>query len=267
MSGKIEQYIDQLTANGEISFTVAQVMKALTLTHNAALIALNRLKKQSKIASPSKGYYLILTPEFRNKGCLPADFFIDDLMKHLNKQYYVSLLSAALYYGAAHQQPQIFQVMIADQKRNMKCGNIYLEFIKNNNCDKTPTKKLNTRTGYMNIATPETTVMDMMNYIKQCGGMSRVATVIDELAESLDSTSLKHLATVSKDTIWVHRLGFLLDTLGHVKLSSFLHKLLDKSRTRFIPLVPYEPIVGVERNKKWRIAINAKVESDLDDTY
>jgi len=84
--------------------------------YKAALNALARLKKKKEIVSPSKGYYLILTPEFRKQGCLPADYFIDDLMQHWKKDYYVCLLTAALYYGAAHQQPQTFQVMIPDKK-------------------------------------------------------------------------------------------------------------------------------------------------------
>ena len=33
-----------------------------------------------------------------------------------------------------------------------------------------------------------------------------------------------------------------------------------------IPLVPYNPITGVPRDKKWNIAINADARSDLDDS-
>lgn len=266
MSNKAEQYIDALTAEGSISFTAKQFIHDLDISYGTGKVILNRLSKQKKIISPSKGYYLILTPEFRKKGCLPADFFIDDLMQHLNKNYYVSLLSAALYYGAAHQQPQIFQVMLESQKRNLVCGNIHLEFIKNSNCNITPIKKLNTRTGYMNISTPEATAMDMMNYIRQCGGMSRVITVIDELAESLSKSSLIELAKISKNTIWVYRLGFLLDRLGYNKLAASLHRVIMNEKSRLIPLVPYESIGGAPRDEKWRIVINTALESDLDDS-
>ena len=33
-------------------------------------------------------------------------------MAHLSQPYYVALLSAAAYHGAAHQKPQVFQVMV-----------------------------------------------------------------------------------------------------------------------------------------------------------
>ncbi len=266
MSGKTEEYINKLTAEGEISCTIEQLCRELDITYNAALVALNRLKKQTVLVSPSKGYYLILTPEYRASGSLPADFFIDNLMRHLHTDYYVSLLSAALYYGAAHQQPQMLQVMIPIQKRHIQCGNVSIEFIKNNQCTKTPIKKINTRTGYINVSTPEATAIDMIKYVRQCGGMSRIVTVIDELAESMDCSALTQLATASSEPYFIHRLGFLLDELGHEKLASALYTTINKKQARFIPLVPYESMHGMPTNKKWHIVINAIIESDLNDT-
>ena len=267
MAAKTDKYIDSLTANGEISFTLENFCHGLGVNRNAGLTALDRLKKQKKVVSPGKGYYLILTPEFRNKGCLPADFFIDDLMRYFNMDYYVSLLSASLYYGAAHQQPQMLQVMLPDKKRNIQCARVSIEFIKNTHFYQTPKKKLKTRTGYMDVSTPAATAMDVTKYMRQCGGISRIVTVLDELAESIDSNALKQLAEASKEYFWIHRLGFILDRLGKTDLAEVLYKTLNKNRTGIIPLVPYDPIKSVPRDKKWRIAINAVVESDLDDTY
>ena len=263
MPAKTVQYIDSLTANGEISFTVEKFCHALGISHSAALTALGRLKRQKEIVSPSKGYYLILTPEFRKKGCLPADFFIDDLMRHLNIDYYVALLSAALYYGAAHQQPQMLQVMLPDRKRNIQCAQVSIEFIKNIHCSTTPTRQLKTRAGYMNVSTPEATAMDMVRYMRQCGGTSRIVTVLDELAEAIDSKELKKLAEESDEYVWIHRLGFILDKLEKTKLSEALYETVNKNHTGIIPLVPYDTIKGVPRNTKWQIAVNAIVESDL----
>lgn len=267
MAAKTDRYIDSLTANGEISFTVEDFCRALEVNRSAGLTALGRLKKQSKVVSPSKGYYLILTPEFRNKGCLPADFFIDDLMHYLNLDYYVSLLSAALYYGAAHQQPQMLQVMLVDKKKNIQCAEVSVEFIKNSHFNETPLRKIKTRTGYMNVSTPEGTAMDMIKYMRQCGGLSRIVTVIDELAESIDPDELEQLAEASKEYFWIHRLGFILDKLGKTHLAEALYKTANQNNREIVPLVPYDSIKNVPRDKKWQIAINAIVESDLDDTY
>jgi hypothetical protein len=42
---------------------------------------------------------------------LPINLFIDDMMKSLNKRYYVGLISAAALHGAAHQKPMEYYVI------------------------------------------------------------------------------------------------------------------------------------------------------------
>ncbi len=267
MVSKAEHYIDSLTAEGRFSFTIDEFCHELELKLNAGLAALNRLKKQQKIASPSKGYYLVLTPEFRQKGCLPADFFIDDLMQHLQQShYYVALLSAGLYHGAAHQQPQFFQVMLSDKRHNIQCANTMIKFIQNVNCHLTPIQQIKTRTGYMRVSTPEATAMDLVKYIRQCGGINRVATVLDELTESMQPVLLKELAEQSQEYSWIHRLGFLCDKLNKAEFAEILYEICYDSQVDFIPLVSGILMKGAKRDKKWRIAINVAIESDLDDT-
>jgi len=45
-------------------------------------------------------------------GCLPANQFIPLLMDYLKEPYYAGMLTAAEHYGAAHQRPQAFQVLL-----------------------------------------------------------------------------------------------------------------------------------------------------------
>ena len=45
--------------------------------------------------SPAHGFYVIVPPECRQLGCLPAGQFIPALMEQLGLGYYVGLLSAA----------------------------------------------------------------------------------------------------------------------------------------------------------------------------
>ena len=64
---------------------------------------------------------MIITPEYAQSGMLPATLFIDDLMKSLNRKYYIGLHSAAALYGAAHQQPMEFFVITENPPlRNIK---------------------------------------------------------------------------------------------------------------------------------------------------
>lgn len=265
---KAQQYLDYLTSEGRFSFTRGDLQQTLGLTSNAVGCMLRRLKKKQQIASPAKGYYLVLTPEFRQIGCLPPDFFIDDLMRHLGIDYYVALLSASLYHGASHQQPQIFQVMVSSGRANIKCGQVSIQFIINHNLNKSDIVPFNTRTGTMRVSTPETTAKDLLLFIRQSGGIGQIATVIDELAESLDGEKLQELAIQSEQFQWVQRLGYLLETLQHFELAEKLFLSIKDKALRITPLVPNRVMTGFPRDQKWRLAINTKIESDLDyDTH
>ena len=263
-----QQYLDNVTAEGRISFTREGLQQALALTDSAVNSLLSRLKQKKYIASPAKGYYLVIPPEFRSLGCLPPDFFIDDLMRYLKIDYYVALLSAALYHGAAHQQPQIFQVMIPIKHLTIICGGVKIQFIKNQQLQVSDAVSFKTRTGYMNVSTPEVTARDLLNYIGQSGGLGQIATVIDELAEVLNIDKLKVLALQDAQHQWMQRLGYLLETLGHNDSADALFSVVKNEKLRIIPLVPHRGMSGMDRDKKWRLAKNASIESDVnDDTY
>src|SRR3990167_537797 len=266
MDIKAKDYIDQLTARGEISFTTQKMHDEMDITTKAVERAIYRLRKKGEIANIAKGYYLILTPEFRKLGCLPPDYFIDDLMQYWQQNYYVGLLSAALYFGAAHQQPQIFQVVIDQYRRGLTCGFVQIEFITKKNLSDIPVTQLKTHAGFMNVSAPETTIMDLCLFLRRSGGLSHVATILDELAESVEPSALKNLLEKNTETTWMQRLGYVLDQLDHQDLSNILYEHLKNQQTNIVALVPYYPMRGAERDAKWRIAINAVMESDVHDT-
>src|SRR5690348_2374661 len=130
---KAQEYINKLRSQGRYFFTSKEAEKSLSLSKIATINALRRLRLNKQIVSPARGFYLILVPEYRILGCLPADMFIADLMKYLDLPYYVGFLSAAQYYGAAHQKPQRFQVVTSKNRPVIHCGRIYIEFIANKN--------------------------------------------------------------------------------------------------------------------------------------
>lgn len=94
-----------LASKGRYSFTSKEARETLKVSADASKLALNRLAKQGQIASPARGFYVIIPPEYRSLACLPADQFIPDLMRHKELPYYAGLLTAPQYYGAAHQRP------------------------------------------------------------------------------------------------------------------------------------------------------------------
>lgn len=265
----IGEYIKNLQAHGKRCFTTAEAQDALNTTRNAVNSALHRLGRRGDVVSPARNFYLIVPPEYQILGCLPPDYFIPLLMKHWNMAYYTGLLSAAVYHGAAHQQPQVFQVMVEKQIRPINCGNVRVQFIKNKNLNRGATQTINVPTGSLVVSTPETTAMDLVMYQKQAGGLSHIATVLTELLDAIDGTRLLALAKQSITIAWVQRLGYLLtltepdDLEKKNGIIALLRKYIETKVPQPIPLNPNIPMTGFPRNKDWNVAINTEVESDI----
>ena len=108
---RLEDWVYQQISLGEHAFSLEKIKQAFTNVSEAATKrALARLSKKGKIFSVHKSYYLIIDPQHQTKGILPPTLFIDDLMKFVQRPYYVGLLSAAQIHGAAHHAPQEFYV-------------------------------------------------------------------------------------------------------------------------------------------------------------
>src|SRR2546426_1083903 len=103
MEIRARNYIESLLGRGRRTFTRAEAEGALNSSATGTYQALRRLQKNGWLAMPRRGFYLIVDPEHRHLGALPATSWIDDLMRFHDVPYYVGLLSAAALYGAAHQ--------------------------------------------------------------------------------------------------------------------------------------------------------------------
>ena len=179
-------FVSSLMSKGHYTFTVAQAAEGLSQSLVATRAALRRLAKKGEIAMPYRGFWVIVPPEYRSIGCLPPDQFIPQLMEHLDEPYYAGLLSAAAYHGAAHQRPQVFQVVVPKNRPDIDCGKVRVRFIARKNTADIPTEPFKTPRGYLQIATPEATAFDLVGYSYRAAGLDNVATILAELAEKLD---------------------------------------------------------------------------------
>ena len=191
-SGRIHarDYIASLASMGRYHFTSIEARNALGVSGDAAKLALNRLSRQKMIASPARGFYVIVPPEYQSLGCLPADQFIPALMERLGLSYYAGLLSAAQYHGAAHHRPQEFQVMLAKSRRRIHCRKVRVAFIVRKNMSDVSVQSFNTPRSTIMVSTPEATAIDLVGYSHHAGGLDQVATILWELAEKIDPDKL-----------------------------------------------------------------------------
>ena len=214
------------------------------------------------MATPYRGFHVVVPPEHQRLGCLPAEQFVPQLMDRLGVPYYAGLLTSARYSGAAHQQPQVFQVVVPRNRPPIDCGLVRVTFVARRNGAAMPTRSVNTPRGFLRIASPETTAYDLVGYQGHCGGLENVATVLSELGESLDPTELPSLGGFSP-VPWSQRLGFLLDLVGHSSRTKALADFVEGHATETAVLVPGGSKASANRDARWKLLINADLEPDL----
>ncbi len=258
----IADWIEGLPADGRYTFTREDAEEASGASFVAVQSALRRLKQKGRIVSPRRGFYVLVPPEHRAAGSPPASWFIDDLMRFCGCEYYVGLLSAAALYGAAHQQPMVFQVLTDRMSTNMRSGRVSIEARKSRAVGRSPTERLQTETGTMAVSTPEATALDVVRFPRAAGQWNNIATVLVELAENMDPHRLIRAAGL-RQLPDVQRLGYLLDLLEEERLAGPLAEWLKARRTTVVALRPDKASDGLDCNPRWRLIPNEDVEPDL----
>ena len=258
---RAREYIRDLAASGSYHFTTADAIKAIEGSLPAVRAQLRRLKQQEMIAEPVRSFHVIVPPEHRRLGCLPAEHFIDQLMQAWEEPYYVCLLSAAERHGAAHQRPQTTQVMVRKNRRAIDCGMVRVEFIARGDLDKMPVTKINTPRGVLRYSSPEVTALELVGYPNHAGGLDNVATVLSELSEEMAADRLLEAAKLCPVS-WSQRLGHLLILVGQEDLASSLDPFVIENALSYTPLRRAANIAGGKRNPRWKLIVNVEVEPD-----
>ena len=254
-------YVADLAATGRYHFSSREAQSALGTSANATKLALNRLAKQDLIASPARGFYVIIPPEYRSLGSLPADQFIPALMDRQGLPYYAGLLSAAQYHGAAHHRPQEFQVMVGKARRPIACSVVRASFFVRKNLIDVPKQTFNTPRGTIQVSTPEATAVDLVGYHNRVGGLDQVATVLADLAETLDPDKLA-IAAQTAPIMWAQRLGYLLERAEAADKATGLKSYVQEHARDATALLPSASRKGAVRNEDWKLDINAEVEPE-----
>ncbi len=259
----LEKYLSSVRSQGRYTFTLEELKEKFDLSNTTINQSLGRLKKKGDVAQIRKGFYAIIPPEYSKQGMLPANLFIDDLMKSLNKPYYVALLSAAAVFGAAHQQPmEYFVITESPAPRSIKNKKLKINFLSKTDWSKVGVIQQKTNAGYMNVSLPELTAFDFFSYNHKFG-INRIVSVLQELVEEMKATTLTKIAKQYANTAAIQRLGYVLETeLLQGKLADSLWKVLNQRTFFYVPLSPQKVKKG-ENDNRWKVIKNMEIESDL----
>lgn len=263
----LQKWIKDRAIHGFPTFSIEDVRETGMYSSEQILQnELYRLCSNKTIASVYRGFYVIIPVQYVLRGSVPATYYIDQLMAYLSKPYYVCMLSAAELLGAAHQRPQQFSVMTTFPKRRViSTRNVIIDWFYREELPEDALITKNTETGTIRISNPLLTAADLVQYQQHVGGLSRVATILEELAEQIDIKSqFASLASFVKKVTW-QRLGYILEHV--VEENELADELYDQIRNllgslMYMPLSTSAENNTSERNCRWKININVQIEQD-----
>lgn len=259
----LSKWVDSLQSTGRYTFSREEAVAAVKISKIALKFALMRLVAKGRLIIPRRGFYVIVPLEYASTGTLPADWFIDDLMKFQGQPYYVGILSAAALHGASHQKPQEYQVVTQVAMRPVQVKRTRIQFFVKSRVAATPTTSVKTMTGMIPVSTPEATVFDLVRYVAGAGGLDNVATVLIELSERIDPKKLLAVAKEESELPTVQRAGYLLDQFSVTSVTGPLAQWLAKQNARLVSLRPERTPKTDKKDLRWQVIINEEIEPDI----
>lgn len=266
----LQKWIKDRAIHGFPTFSIEDVRETGMYSSEQILQnELYRLCSNKTIASVYRGFYVIIPVQYVLRGSIPATYYIDQLMAYLSKPYYVCMLSAAELLGAAHQRPQQFSVMTTFPKRRVvSTRNVIIDWFYREGLPEDALITKNTETGTIRISNPLLTAADLVQYQQHVGGLSLVATILEELSEQINIKSqFASLASFVKKVTW-QRLGYILEHV--VEENELADELYEQIRNlpgslMYMPFSTSAEDNTSERNSRWKIKINVQIEKMIYD--
>jgi len=263
-------YASGLLARGRGVFSADEAQKEIGVSRGAFLDAAERLQRRGQLIRPRRGFYVVVPPQHSATGAPPPEWYIDALMRHEKRPYYVGLLAAAAAHGASHQAVMEFQVVTDKLLPDIEAGRtrIVFSYRKDMAAVAAGIEDRKTQSGYMKLSSPELTALDLVRYPQSGAGLDNIATVLSELTERLQPEKLASLSGAFEKAV-VQRLGHLLGRLGHPQIAEPMFVAL--SARGPLPWVELDPKQAgdpdlspppSERDDRWRVTVRRPPEID-----
>jgi len=266
---QIRYWVDALPKQGKSTFSLNEVEERFPQRPSSQIKnALNRLVVSNRIKSVWRGFYAVVLPEYGLKGIIPPPEYIDHLMNHLNKDYYVATLSAAALQGASHQKPLVFTFVCNKILHPKEKDDTRLEPLLKKRIPHKYIEKKNVKSGTINVSAPILTAIDLVLYPLKSGGFGNITTVLAELSENIESNSFDVDFFDFVPVSVVQRLGYLYDfVLGESRLADDLLEKANSASVKFrkTNLATYRSMNATKYNynSKWKVVVNEEVEPDI----
>ena len=263
----ISSWVEHRKFRGLYTFSLNEVKEAFPLiTPEYASTALNRLVSQGTIITPTKSFYVIVPTEYALTGVVAPTFFVDQMMTFLKREYYIGLLNAAEFYGAAHQRPQTFTIVHSyPELRSSDRSNIRFVFVCRKMIDDKLIVQHKSRLGTVNVSSAELTAIDLVANEEKVGGLNRVCSVLNELVDSIDFNKVEDSFYSIYSIPVYQRLGYAMESiLGEITQADKIYASIKRlgCRIRAVPFKTGKPTAGRTSENRWKVIENQEIDLD-----
>ncbi|MDA8093564.1 MAG: hypothetical protein M0T84_06545 [Betaproteobacteria bacterium] len=224
--GVAARFVDERLAEGRVFFSFAELLAKTGLSEIAAKHQLLRLGNKIARVTPRQQSFLIVPPEYRTFGAPPIEWWLDDYMRQLGHPYYLALLSAAALFGSSPQAVQETQVMTDASRRDIVLGRIRVRFFMKSGIGRTLVAQAPSAYAPLTVSTVESTIVDLIRYAPQLGGIERMAETIAPMIARAKPGAFRRVLDAEQEVATVQRLGFVLEAIGAAKLVEVAWKWL-----------------------------------------
>ena len=280
----IRKWIQSLEKKGIYSFSMQELKEVFPLLKEKTILnTLGTLKKQGKLLPLWNGIYSIVrfvdignatdNKAIREEG--KPYFYIETLMQHLKREYYVALLSAVEVYLSPKEALQANEITVItslpplrDSFRGQgKIRYLVKKDIKNLREIGVKRKPLpfSIKERTLRVASLELTAVDLLLYEKEIGGIQKAVEVIQRIKNHLSWQELPTEVILSTPVSIFQRLGYVLSFIKEEELAERLKERVLSTGKKFrrtllktdVPEKGGEPFCPI-----WKIVVNISLQND-----
>ncbi len=246
--------LTEMTRQKKRIFTFKDATKAYGSSGQSLRELLSTLVKRGWLQRVEKGKYLILPFEAgREREWTEHEFII---ASYLIQPYYIGFRSALNYYGYTEQVSRT--VFIASTRRKLKSSleisGVTYRFVSISERKFFGSKQTSIDGYQVNISEPEKTIVDCLDQLRYCGGISEVAKALWYGRDEFDFFKMAEYSRRNGNRAASQRLGYLIETLGF-KANKAIDILLQSISRRYAYLDSLSESKGKYLDR-WKIIVN-----------
>ena len=246
--------LTEITRQSKQIFTYEDAVKAYGSSNRRLRELLSTLVKRGWLQRIEKGKYLILPFEAgREREWTEHEFII---ASYLIEPYYIGFRSALNYFGYTEQISRTVFIVSTSRKlkSSMAISGVAYRFVYISKRKFFGAKQISVGGSQVNISEPEKTIVDCLDRLRYCGGISEVAKALWYGRDELDFTKMAEYSRRNGNRAASQRLGYLIELLGF-KADKAVEILLQSISTRYTPLDILSEPKG-KHMERWRIILN-----------